>query len=206
MQQEAIQEDFYSSLSASGESLFKDRGSKFIGLAVKVKNSEEALAALQTIREQYHDARHHCFAYRTKPLQPQCRFNDDGEPSNSAGSPIFNQMVSVNVWNVLVVVVRYFGGTKLGVPGLINAYKTAAKEALENASTKTVYIFNRLEIRFPYNQTGVVMQTLKNNGAKIATEKMAADAGYEIKVRLSKKDSTLAALKKLHFLKITEDE
>lgn len=206
MQQEAIQEDFYRTLSTSGESLFKDRGSKFIGLAVKVKNSEEALAALQAIREQYHDARHHCFAYRTKPLQPQCRFNDDGEPSNSAGTPIFNQLVASNVWNVLVIVVRYFGGTKLGVPGLINAYKTAAKEALEDASIKTIYIFKKLEIRFPYDQTGVVMQTLKSNSVKIAAEKMASDAGYEIKVRLSKKVSTLKALEKLHFLKIIEDE
>lgn len=206
MQQEAIQEDYYTTLATSGESLFKDRGSKFIGIAQKVKNSEEATAALQSLRQQYHDARHHCFAYRTKPLQPQCRFNDDGEPANSAGTPIFNQLVAANVWNVLVVVVRYFGGTKLGVPGLINAYKTAAQEALEHAETKTVYIFDTLEIRFPYNQTGVVMQTLKSHGAKIANEKMAADAGYELKIRLSKKADTLAAFEKLPFLKIIKNE
>ncbi len=200
MQHQALEEDFYKTLASSGESLFKDRGSKFIGLAVPVAHADEAQAALQEIKARYHDARHHCFAFRTQPLQPQNRYNDDGEPSNSAGTPIFNQILAANLWNVLVVVVRYFGGTKLGVPGLINAYKTTAQEALSQAKIKTVYLQHHFEIRFPYEHTGTVMQALRQTTAQIAEEKMGQDAGYGLKVRLSQKERTLGVLKDLPFI------
>lgn len=202
--QEPIQEDNFKALKTHGEGLFKDRGSKFIGLCHPVASAQEAMEQLQVIKGKYHDARHHCFAYRANPMQPEIRFNDDGEPSNSAGTPIYNQILSGEVWNVLVVVVRYFGGTKLGVSGLINAYKTAAQLALENAKIEREFIYSYFEVRFPYNKTGEAMRLINESGAEIVTETMAGDAGYHLRTRLNQKKPTFEALKKLPGIIIKE--
>ena len=118
-------------ISKESESLYKEKGSKFIGIAVPTNNEEDVKEHLEAIKKKYYDARHHCYAYVLNPEGTQTRANDNGEPKHSAGDPILGQIKSKELTNTLVLIVRYFGGTKLGVRGLISAYKTAAKEALE---------------------------------------------------------------------------
>lgn len=195
---QAIEGDRYTTLKSSGEGLFKDRGSKFIGLARPVKDAEEAMAEYQVIRKEYHDARHHCYAFRTKPLSPEVRFNDDGEPAHSAGTPIFNQILAADLWNVLVVVIRYFGGTKLGVPGLINAYKLAAQEALDQAPKREVQLSRSLIWRFPYAKMGDAMDLLRTTPASIESEEMGGNlAGFALSIPLGDWEQTLEQLKKM---------
>ena len=126
-------DDTYKMLSAPGEGLYKEKGSKFIATAFTVTSEEEVKQALAEVKKKYYDARHHCYAYMIGPDKSCFRSSDDGEPSGTAGKPILNQILSKDVTNVCVIVVRYFGGIKLGVSGLINAYKTAARDALDNA-------------------------------------------------------------------------
>lgn len=199
-----IADDFYRSIKFSGESLYKDRGSKFIGYCYQVENPEEAMEKLKVLRAKYHDARHFCFAYRTQPLQPEIRFNDDGEPAHSAGTPIYNQILAHDLWNVLVVVIRYFGGTKLGVSGLVNAYKTAAQQAIENATAEGKYIYSYFELRFPYQKMGEVMQLINETGAEIVTETMAGNGGYQLRTRLKQKRSTFEKLKTMPHIILKE--
>ena len=127
-------EDTYKILVEEGDGLYKEKGSKFIAKAFAVHSEEEVKARVAEFKKQYFDARHHCYAFIMNPDKSCYRSADDGEPSGPAGKPILNQILSKDVTNVCVVVVRYFGGIKLGVPGLINAYKTAAREALDNAT------------------------------------------------------------------------
>ena len=127
--------DTYRSIPAPAAGLFKDNGSRFLAFAYPVENEEEIKDRVQALRKKYHDARHHCYAYRLGHLGDRFRANDDGEPSSSAGRPILGQIDSRGLSDVLVVVVRYFGGIKLGIPGLIRAYRTATADALEQAGT-----------------------------------------------------------------------
>lgn len=143
-------------VSVSGEGEFKDRGSKFFGLAFHVKDEEEVSERMAETRKRYHDARHHCYAFRLDKDTLYERANDDGEPGHSAGDPILGQIKSANLIDTLVIVVRYFGGTKLGVPGLIHAYKTAAAEALANAQLVQVIPQVRLLLQFGYGSLGSV--------------------------------------------------
>ena len=129
--------DAYSSISAPAEGLFKDNGSRFIALAWPVETQQQIKDIVDSLKKEYHDARHHCYAWRLGWQGQEFRANDDGEPSGSAGRPILGQIDSRGLSDILVVVVRYFGGVKLGVPGLIKAYKTATSEALSAASTIT---------------------------------------------------------------------
>ena len=126
-------EDTYKTIENKSEGVFKDRGSKFIALAYPIGSENEAKKILADVRKEYHDACHHCYAYRIGADKQQFRSSDDGEPSGTAGKPIFNQIQSKDLTNIFIVVVRYFGGTLLGVPGLINAYKSATLDALNNA-------------------------------------------------------------------------
>ena len=146
-----MNDDTYNMLSSPGEGLYKEKGSKFIASAFTVMSEEEAKSAIGDIKKQYYDARHHCYAYMLGPDMKQFRSSDDGEPSGTAGKPILNQILSKDVTNVCVVVTRYFGGIKLGTSGLINAYKTAAREALDNATIveKTINEFYSLEFAYP---------------------------------------------------------
>ncbi len=159
--------DRYKTIKGSAEGLYKEKGSKFIALALHVETEEEAKAKLTEIKKAYHDARHHCYAFRIDPEKEVFRSNDDGEPSGTAGKPILNQIFSADLFNVLVVVVRYFGGTKLGVPGLIRAYKTATKEALTQAEIVTQTITRTLELSFEYPQTNAVMRIIKEEKLRV---------------------------------------
>ena len=131
-----LKQDEYLTIVKSSEGLYKEKGSKFIALAFPVKTEEELKAIQLRLRKEYHDARHHCYAYRIGTSNMVYRTNDDGEPSGTAGKPIYGQIQSFQLTNILVVVIRYFGGTKLGVPGLIRAYKTATQDVFQNADIK----------------------------------------------------------------------
>lgn len=146
----------YKTIAKEGKGEFKDRGSKFIGLAFPVETREEADARLQQVKTEYYDARHHCYAFIMGKAGETQFANDDGEPSHSAGDPILGQIRSLDITNTLVVVVRYFGGTKLGVPGLINAYKTAAILSLENTRVKIIELRFQLMVLFPYESTSSI--------------------------------------------------
>lgn len=195
-------EDFYSTISATGEGLYKEKGSKFLGFAFSANSLEEAEVHVAALKARYHDARHHCYAYRINPEKPEVRMNDDGEPSNTAGAPIFNQLLSNELWNSLVVVVRYFGGTKLGASGLSTAYKEAASAAIANGRITEAYITRQIEVRYPYDITNDVMRIIKDYEAEMLQEKMAADAGYVLSVRKNRYENFESELKNLHKVEI----
>jgi uncharacterized YigZ family protein len=142
------------------EGFYKEKGSKFIAKAFHVKSEEEIKERLDVLRKEFYDARHHCYAYVIGLKNQSFRANDDGEPNHSAGDPILGQIRSKNLTNTLVVVIRYFGGTKLGVGGLISAYKIAAEEALNQAIIETVYSQTEFSIRFGYEVTAEVERAL----------------------------------------------
>ncbi len=156
-----MQSDTYQTIAQFAEGTFKDRGSKFIGFAFEVSDEDEIKEKIHFIKKLHPTARHVCYAYRIDPLNERWRANDDGEPASSAGKPILNQMKSVGVQNCLVAVVRYFGGTLLGVPGLIHAYKEAARIALDAAGLKMKLITVNIKVVCPYAESGDLMKTIK---------------------------------------------
>lgn len=176
--------DTYKTITkASEEVLFKDRNSKFFGYAFPVKSEEEANEHLEELKKKHHKARHWCYAWQLGKTDPQYRANDDGEPSNSAGMPIYGQIQSFEVTNVLIVVVRYFGGVKLGVGGLINAYKTAAQMALENSNIVERTIDETFELKFGYPEMNTVMRIIKEYNLNVIDQKLELDCRIYISVR-----------------------
>ena len=159
---ENIIRDSYRSIPGPAEGLFKDKGSRFISFAFPVETEEEAKGIVSDLKKKYHDARHHCYAYRLGYLGDKFRANDDGEPSSSAGRPILGQIDSRGLSDVLVVVVRYFGGIKLGIPGLIRAYKTSTAEALDKAGSIEKIAGKWFTVRFGYDEMNSVMKILKD--------------------------------------------
>ena len=181
-------EDTYQSLATTSEGFYREKGSKFYAHAYSVTNEDEIKARLDELRQRYHDARHHCYAFVLNPLEGQSarfRANDDGEPSHSAGDPILGQIRSLELHDTLVVVVRYFGGTKLGVGGLVNAYKTAAAEALAQNRVVTKVHRREMIIRFEYAATNEVQQFLHQYEAEIADQQFAQDCYYRLRVARS---------------------
>lgn len=163
-------QDSFLTIKTKSESIYKEKGSKFIGIAVPVGNEEEVKTHLEALRKTYYDARHHCYAYILGQTGEKSRANDDGEPNHSAGDPILGQIRSKNLTNTLVVVVRYFGGTKLGVSGLINAYKTAAEEAISFNKIVEESITDTIEFAFEYSQMNGVMKLIKAFDIKILAQ------------------------------------
>lgn len=179
-----MEKDSYKSITkASEETLFKDRNSKFFGYAFPVFNEEDVKASLEILKKKHHAARHFCYAYQIGVEQIRFRANDDGEPNNSAGMPIYGQIQSFEVTNVLIVSVRYFGGTKLGVGGLINAYKTSAQATLEASDIieKTIDVFYKLN--FQYDLMNKVMRVVKERNLTIVSQKLELDCEYVISIR-----------------------
>ncbi len=159
--------DSYYTISAAAEGLFKDRGSKFLAFAFPVKSEAAIKVCLNHLRKEHPSATHHCYAWRLGADKNAFRANDDGEPSNTAGKPILAQIQAKDLTDVLVVVVRYFGGTLLGVNGLINAYKLAAAEVLGQAPIVEQFIYFEYMVEFDFKDTNAVMRLLKQNQAKI---------------------------------------
>jgi uncharacterized YigZ family protein len=152
----------YYTIQSPGEGAYKEKGSKFLSFAFPVASEDEVKEKLRTLKIEYYDARHHCFAWMLGPDKKQFRAYDDGEPNHSAGDPILGQIRSRNLTNVLVVVVRYFGGTKLGVSGLIAAYKTAAEDALDNSLVIEKQVMERVTLSYDYSVTTEVMRMVKD--------------------------------------------
>ncbi len=160
-------DDTFRTIDKMSQGSYREKASRFLSFAIPVSSEQDIKDQLERIRKKYHDANHHCYAYCLGPDRSAYRVNDDGEPSGSAGKPIYGQLLSKDLTNVLVVVVRYFGGTKLGIPGLINAYRTAAKEALDGARIVEQKVEESYEISFPYPVMNEVMRILKEEGASI---------------------------------------
>lgn len=176
--------DTYKTISeASEEILFKEKNSKFFGYAFTVTTEEEIKNHLEILRKNHSGAGHFCYGYQLGTEKIQFRANDDGEPSNSAGMPIYGQIQSFGLTNVLVVVVRYFGGVKLGVGGLISAYKTSAQLALENSDIIEKTININFEITFDYKNMNKVMRIIKEKNLEIVSQKMEMNCLIEIATR-----------------------
>ena len=159
--------DIYYTIQKEGAGIFKEKMSKFLSFALYVENSEEAKAIVKRYQNEYHDSRHVCWAYMIGPDRKEWQLNDNGEPSGTAGKPILGQINSFNLTNVIVVVVRYFGGIKLGTPGLIAAYREAARLALEDAGKKEVHQMKTVRISFPYISANDVMKIVKNEEIEV---------------------------------------
>lgn len=168
---------------ASEETLFKDRNSKFFGYAFPVFTEDDIKEALEGLRKKHHSARHFCYAWQLGTETTRFRANDDGEPSNSAGMPIYGQLQAFDVTNILVVSVRYFGGTKLGVGGLINAYRTSAQLALDISEIKEKTIDIQYLLKFGYDMMNKVQRIVKERNLNIIAQKLEMDCEYTISVR-----------------------
>ncbi|HWY36784.1 MAG TPA: YigZ family protein [Nitrosopumilaceae archaeon] len=181
--------DTYWSIQKSSEGLYKDKGSKFISLAFPVKKEEDIKLILLQIRKEHSRARHHCYAYRLGADKINYKSNDDGEPNNTAGKPILGQILSKDLTNILIVVVRYFGGTLLGVGGLITAYKESAANALYNATCIECVILCTFKITFNFVQTSEVMKILKMDNCNILQQKFdtISEIKFEIRKSISEK-------------------
>ena len=201
--------DIYRTLiEPSPEVLFKEKNSKFFGYGFPVSSEEEVKEHLEDLKKKYHQARHWCYAWQIGKEEEsrQFRANDDGEPSNSAGMPIYGQLLSFDLTNVLVVVVRYFGGTKLGVGGLIQAYKTAAQMALENGGIAERTIDKTFEIKFDYPEMNVVMRVIKENNLNILKQDLGLDCRIFISVRSSQAEEIFEKFAAIYKVEISEME
>jgi uncharacterized YigZ family protein len=180
--------DTYKTIDVSSEeTLFKDRNSKFFGYAFPVFTEEDVKEAIEGLKKKHHSARHFCYAWQFGTDKIRFRANDDGEPSNSAGMPIYGQIQAFDVTNILIVSVRYFGGTKLGVGGLINAYRTSAQYALEASDIKEKTIDIEYILSFGYDMMNKVQRVVKERNLNIIAQKLEMDCQYTIAVR--KKDA-----------------
>jgi uncharacterized YigZ family protein len=176
--------DTYKCISkASEEVLFKDKNSKFFGYAFPITSEEEAKVHIEDLKKKHHQARHWCYAWQIGKEDHQYRSNDDGEPSNTAGMPIYGQIQSFEVTNILIVVVRHYGGIKLGVGGLINAYKTTAQMALENSKIVKRTIDEVFVLKFGYPEMNLVMRVIKEHNLNIVEQKLELDCEIHISVR-----------------------
>lgn len=195
-------EDTYKTLKAVSQGIYREKGSRFIATAFPVSSENEVKERLAELRKTYHDARHHCYAYILGADKSAYRLNDDGEPSGTAGRPIHGQLLSHDLTNVLIVVVRYFGGIKLGVSGLINAYKTAAKEAISAGEIIEKTINETYEIAFDYGEMNRVMQILKEPHITISATGYDTRSTLTFSVRQREADRFVTALKKVPNLEI----
>ena len=186
-------DDSYLTLAAPAEGFYKEKGSKFIARAYHCTSEEEVKEKQTELRKEFYDARHHCYAYIIGRDGERYRANDDGEPNNSAGQPILGQIRSKQLTDTLVVVVRYFGGTKLGVSGLIQAYKTATAEALENAEIEERYYTKEVSVSFEYPEMNIVMRTVKNYDLPVLEQDFRISCKLRATVRESLLDEVVSA-------------
>jgi uncharacterized YigZ family protein len=183
-----VEKDTFKTITVpSEEALFKDRGSKFFGYAFPVTNEDQIKLQLEALKKLHYNARHWCYAWQLGKSYDAYRANDDGEPSNSAGMPIFGQIQAFDLTNVLVIVVRYFGGTKLGVGGLMQAYKTAARMSLEKTIIVEKTIDEEFFLKFDYPEMNTVMRIIKDEHLLISNQKL--ELACELQILVRKKDA-----------------
>ena len=186
--------DSYKSISVKAEGLYKDNGSRFIALAYPVETEEEIKSILAGIKKEYYDARHHCYAYRLGYDGAKWRANDDGEPSSSAGRPILGQILSSELSDILIVVVRYFGGIKLGIPGLIRAYKESTADAISSADIIEKIASETYNIEYGYVQMNSVMKVVKDMDLPVIAQNFDMACSLTVRVRLSREKQFLKAI------------
>lgn len=178
--------DSYLTLEGDSCGHYRDLGSRFLAFACPVRSEEDVKRRVEALRKEYFNATHHCFAYRLGPNGENWRAFDDGEPSSSAGRPILGQLLSANLTDCLIVVVRYFGGTKLGIPGLIKAYRTAAAEAIAAGKTVEKTACDRCRIEFGYERSGEVMKIVKEYGFEVISRQFGNDCHVELLIPRSR--------------------
>jgi uncharacterized YigZ family protein len=194
-------DDTYITIESTAEGIYRDRGSKFIGIANPVKSENEFKKHYNQIKKLHSKANHHCYALRLTPDRSIYKINDDREPSGTAGRPILNMLFSSEVTDCGIVVVRYFGGTLLGVPGLINAYKSAAEEALKNATLVTKEITEHYALHFNYDLMNDIMNLLKNNAAKIYENTFIETCVIKFEISKSRADSLIREVNENYLFK-----
>ena len=201
--------DTYRTISKPSEGvLFKEKNSKFFGYAFPVTTEEEAKTHIEELKKKHHPARHWCYAWQIgrEEINIHFRVNDDGEPSNSAGMPIYGQIQSFDVTDILVVVVRYFGGVKLGVGGLIQAYKTAAQMALENSRIVERTVNKNFILKFDYPEMNIVMRLIKENNLEILQQELGMDCTIYISVRKKDAEEIFGKFDAVYKVSITESD
>lgn len=196
-------EDTYKTIKYPSQGVYKEKGSKFLAFAYPIATEAEAKARLDELRKQYFDARHHCYAYILGADKAAYRINDDGEPSSTAGKPIYGQLLSHDLTNIIIVVVRYFGGIKLGVPGLINAYRTATKDAIDNAIIIERNITEVYNLQFTYEQMNSVMKILKDNNLPQCNQKFELECSLDFSVHQAESTRVCDEILKLKGVKLT---
>jgi len=192
--------DIYKTIKAKAEGVFRDRGSRFLAYAYPVTEQDEIKPILDQLRKEHHDARHHCFAYMLGNERSVFRSSDDGEPSGTGGRPILGQINSFELTNVLIVVVRYFGGTLLGVSGLINAYRSAAESAIQNSEIIECTLKEYYEIKYPYDSMNAVMKILKEEELSQFEQIFDTLCSIKISIRASAKEKVLKRLERVEKL------
>ncbi len=194
----------YKTVKEKAEGFFSDRKSKFYSFVYPVENEEDVKQILKELRKKYHDARHHVYAFRLGADKKLYRYSDDGEPANSSGLPVFNVIKSYDLTNVLIVVVRYFGGKKLGIPGLINAYRTAAEDAVGNATIVEKKLEVKYKIVAPYSELDFVMNSVQKFKGKILAQNYSENCEMEVSLPKELESQFVATLGKDYRLKLTK--
>lgn len=191
-------EDTYKTIDEPSTGLYKEKGSKFLAFAYPVKTDSEIKPIIEELKKKYFDARHHCYAYILGYDKSAWRVNDDGEPSGTAGKPIYGQLQSFDLTNVLVVVVRYFGGVKLGVSGLINAYKSAAKDSLDNATISERTINEIYKLEFPYEMINDAMKIVKDFNLQIVETVFDTHSKLVYKIRRNDAEKVISKCRSIY--------
>ena len=197
-------DDTYTTIRDAAEASFTEKRSKFIAFAMPVRTAEEAKACVEAVQKEYYDARHVCYAYMLGPERKDFRANDNGEPSGTAGKPILGQINSRGLTDVLVVVVRYFGGIKLGTGGLVAAYRTAASLALDQAETEVRTVDDTLTVAFEYPFMNDVMRIVKEESPDIVEQSYDTDCLMTLRIRRSAMPRLRARLSKVETLRVAE--
>lgn len=195
-------DDTYKTIQELSEGVYRDKGSKFIAYLYPLISENDIKDIITALKAEHPKARHHCWAFRLSPDRTVFRLNDDGEPSGTAGRPILNTLLSNELTNVLAVVVRYFGGTLLGVPGLINAYKSATVEAVKNAKIIEKTVNSVFRIEFGHSQMNEVMKIVKEEDLKISNQNFDLNCSFLLEIRQSQVNKVLGKLEKVEGLKL----
>ena len=197
--------DTYLTIVGQSETIIRERSSKFLSLAYHVRTADEVKEIMDGLRKKHYDATHHCYAYRLGPRGEEFRANDDGEPSGTAGKPILGQLLSRDITDILVVVIRWFGGTKLGVSGLIETYRESTAAVLDVCKVEERTIDRIYHIRYPFESMDGVMRAVKAVGPKIVEQTFDNMCSMRLAVRLSLADQLYGRLEKIEGINI-EDE
>lgn len=198
-------DDTYKTLKENSEGLFKDKGSKFFAYGYPISKEGQVKVIVQKLKKEHHSARHHCYAYKIGINNVQFRANDDGEPSGTAGKPILGQIESSGLTNLLIVVVRYFGGILLGTSGLINAYRNAAAECIANSKIDTCLIENELTVSFTYEQLNTAMRVVKEENIRIVDQDFQESCEMKIAVKQSQFDSVYKKFESIYGIEVEKE-